>query len=498
MNSPVQQTFAAVDLGSNSFHMIVANYNDQRLQVIDKLKDMVRLASGLDEDNKLSGDIMERAITCLEKFGQRLRDIPRLNVRAVGTNTLRKARNSKDFLRHAQQALGQPIDIISGQEEARLVFLGVTHSIYNQNDKCLVIDIGGGSTEVIIGRGFEPIYMESLYMGCANITQRFFNDGTINRKKMNRAILFARQELESISTRYKKLGWQRAIGSSGTNISIHEIIKQQGWSDDGISQDALQKLNDALINIGDISQFNFDGLSEQRRPIFIGGVAILCALFEALEIEKMQISDGALREGLLHDLIGRAQDQDIRDKTIQDFMQRYTVDTEHARNVSTTATTLFAKLQKAWGLNKTQDLKLLQRAAQVHEIGVSIAHAQHHRHSAYLLSNSDMPGFSTQEQSDLAILVRVHRRKFPIDEVKKLNMDDTIRIQRLCIILRLAVLLNRSRLYTALPDIKIHAVDDVLNMNFPKDWLNNHPLTVADLETETDYLKVIGVNLRYQ
>lgn len=477
--------------------MIVANYSEERLQVIDKLKDMVKLASGLDCHNNLTQASMDAAIDSLEKFGQRLRDIPRINVRAVGTNTLRKARNGQLFLDRAYQVLGHPIEIISGQEEARLVFLGVTHSIYNKEDKRLVIDIGGGSTEIIIGRGFEPYYMESLYMGCANINQRFFADGEVTAKKMKRAILFAQQELEAIGATYKKVGWDSVIGSSGTNITINEILKRQSWSDHGISRSGLWKLKDALIALGSWENFTFDGLSELRRPIFASGVAVLCAIFEALEIERMEISDGALREGLLHDLIGRIHDRDIRDQTITDFMQRYAVDTEHAENVKTTATKLFTEIGNSWGLDTTRDLKLLQWAAQVHEIGISIAHAQHHRHSAYLLSNSDMPGFSNQEQFDLAILVRSHRRKFPDEELRKIDNRETVRLRRLCIILRLAVLLNRSRLYTSLPDIHVETHDNQLQLGFPKDWFDNQPLTQADLETEREYLKTIGFELNY-
>lgn len=497
MNYIPDESFAAVDLGSNSFHMIVANYSEDRLQVIDRLKEMVRLASGLDNNNCLTDESMERAINCLERLGQRIKEIPRVNVRAVGTNTLRKARNGEEFLARAHTALGHPIEIISGREEARLIFLGIGHTTYNEEEKRLAIDIGGGSTEVIIGRCFQPYYMESLYMGCVNISQRFFHDGEVTGKRMKKAILFARQELETVQATYKKAGWDSAIGSSGTIHTINDIIKAQGWSDANISKSALWDLKDALITLGNTDKFQYPELSDGRRPVFIGGVAILCAVFEALEIKSMQVSDGALREGLLHDLIGRIHHEDIRDKTIDEFMQGYKVDIDQSERVTQTVEILFDAVQKKWQLNVNTDLKLLRWAARMHEVGMSIAHAQHHYHSAYLLSNSDMPGFSHQEQLDLSMLVRAHRRKFPAEEIRKFKEKETTRIRRLCVLLRIAVLLNRSRSYTSLPNITVNAGENDLELIFPKNWLDSYPLTQADITTEAELLQVIDFELRY-
>lgn len=491
------ESYAAVDLGSNSFHMIVANYNNNRLQVIDRLKEMVRLASGLDNNNYLTDESIEKAIKCLQRFGQRIREIPRTNVRIVGTNTLRKARNGNILLARAYEALGHPIDIISGREEARLIYQGVSHSIYNKHDKRLVIDIGGGSTELILGQGFEPHKMESLYMGCVSVSQHYFTEGEITAKKMRNATLFARQELESLEALYKKSGWDSVIGSSGSILSINDVVNSQGWSDGGITMSSLNEVKQTLISIGNVAAINFEGLSEDRRPVFAGGVAILSAVFEALKIKQISVSEGALREGLLHDMIGRLLDEDIRDKTIKELAQRYSVDIEQAVRIKDSVTQIFNKVNDTWGLAKKPDLKILKWAALIHEIGMSIAHAQYHHHGAYLISHSDLPGFSNQEQNKLSLLIRSHRRKFPGDELLSIPEQDRGKVSHLCITLRLAVLMNRSRFCTSLPKIVITAKSNELKLVFPDNWLQDHPLTQADLETEAEYLQEIGFKLLF-
>jgi exopolyphosphatase/guanosine-5'-triphosphate,3'-diphosphate pyrophosphatase len=490
------ESFAAVDLGSNSFHMIVANYSDGRLQVIDRLKDMVRLASGLDTRHNLNQESMERAIQCLERFGQRISEIPRTNVRAVGTNALRQARNGRSFLADARKALGHPIEIIAGREEARLIFLGVAHTIYHETEKRLVVDIGGGSTELILGAGFHPTHLESLYMGCVSTSERFFADGEISAKRMRRALLFARQELEGVEATYRKVGWDAAIGASGTIIAISDSITECGWGKGVITPEDLEKLRERLVAAGDVSALGLASISERRRPVFAGGVAILSAAFEALKIERMTVSDGALREGLLYDLIGRAHDRDVRNKTMADLAERYGADTEQAKRVRTTATDLFRQVRKAWGMDARLDGTLLKWAAEVHEIGLSIAHAQYHRHAAYLLANSDLPGFSREDQFNLATLVRLHRRRLPLEELQQLPDHDRPRLFRLCVLLRLAVLLNRSR-SAALPEIGATAADAVLVLAFPRGWLDDHPLTQTDLESEREFLAAAKFELKF-
>lgn len=491
----MDESYAAIDLGSNSFHMIVANLIDGQLQVIDRMKEMVRLAAGLNDRQELSKESMQQALECLQRFGQRIRQVPHLNVRAVGTNTLRQARNGAEFLTKAHAALGHPIEIIAGREEARLIYSGVAHSLYDETHKRLVIDIGGGSTELIIGRGFDTFYTESLYMGCVNVGQRFFADGKIKAKRMRKAILFAMQELESLESAYKKMGWDYALGSSGTIISIGEVLRAQGWCSTGITAAGLAHLMESLIAIGDSAAIDFTGLSDRRKPVFASGVAILAGIFEALKLDKMDISEGALREGLLYDLIGRVHDEDIRDKTVLAVAQRYGVDMEQAQRIKETAENFFIQVSDDWKLDRKADLKLLSWGALIHEIGLSVAHNQYHRHGAYLTANSDLAGFSHQEQMKLAMLVRSHRRKFPQEEFEPIPPVMRVALVRLCILLRLAVVLHRSRSNVSLPDIHINVNDNNVILHFPPGWLDQHPLTLVDLSTEQIFLQIADFKL---
>ncbi|MCP5243901.1 MAG: exopolyphosphatase [Burkholderiales bacterium] len=499
MKPQQDEPYAAIDLGSNSFHMIVANYSDGRLQIIDRIKEMVRLASGLDETDELSEDSIQRALACLQRFGERIKEIPQANIRAVGTNTVRQARNGGYFLSLADSALGHPIEIIAGQEEARLIYQGVAHTTYDEINKRLVIDIGGGSTELIIGQGFDIFSMDSLYMGCVNMSKRFFDDGKIKTKKINKTILYARQELESIEAAYKKIGWDLALGSSGTITTIRDVVQAKKWCETGITAAALSKLIDALIDFGDSNAIEFEGLSEHRKPVFASGVAVLAGIFEGLGLEKINVSNGALREGLLYDLIGRMHNEDIRDKTVTDVSQRYGVDKDQANRVRETAEKLFHQVNTDWSLHDEKEaLKLLQWGALIHEIGLSIAHAQYHHHGGYLVTYSDLAGFSRQEQIKLAKLVRSHRRKFPLNEFEAISGHAKQSVIRLSILLRLATVLHRSRSNNSLPDIRIEVDKNAIHLFFPPQWLFEHPLTLADLKTEQNYLQTAGFTLDFQ
>lgn len=491
------ETFAAVDLGSNSFHMIVANLVDGRALVVDRIKEMVRLAGGLDENRQLTQESMVRALSCLEKFGQRINTIPPSNIRAVGTNTLRQARNGVEFLALANAALGHKIEIISGREEARLIYLGVANTIFNDKDKRLIVDIGGGSTELIIGRGFDANITESLFMGCVSISQRFFKGGEITAKRMRKARIASLQELENVQELYRTQGWDKVIGTSGTIRSIQNVVSNQGWSDTTISAESLSRLKDALISKGHIEKIAFEGLSSNRIPVFVGGVVVLSAVFEALDIDSMEYSEGALREGLLHDQIGRLHDSDVRDKTVSRFMNRYSVDAEHADRVEKITRYIFKNTKADWPLDKKEDLKMLEWAARLHEIGLAIAHSQYHKHGAYLLSNSDMPGFSRQEQTLLSLLVRFHRRKIELNSFEQVTDDVKGKLLKLIIILRLAVALNRSRNTIKIPEIDIHIQGKSIELVFLGDWLEKHPLTGADLEIETNYLSSADYELSF-
>lgn len=488
--------YAAIDLGSNSFHMVVANYVDGRAIVVDRLKDMVRLAGGLDKKNNLSEESIEKAIICLEKFGQRIKAIPRTNIRAVGTNTLRQARNGTQFLNRANKALGHHIEIISGREEARLIYLGVANTLYNDSDYRLVVDIGGGSTELIIGKGYQVDIAESLFMGCVSITKHFFSSGKITEKAMAKARIAALQEIQNIVNLYCTHGWTTVIGTSGTIKSILNVCNEQGWCDSTITPNAINKLKKALLRFSLIEKIQFDSLPDDRQPVFVGGVIVLSAIFEALNIDEMNYSDGALREGLLHEQIGRLHDQDIREQTINRLAKRYSVNLDQAERLEKTAKKLYMVLQPHWQHKDQNDEKLLCWAARLHEVGLAIAHSQYHKHGEYLLSNADMPGFSKQEQKALSILVRSHRRKFPSETYNEIS-DEVIKnkLIQLSIVLRLAVVLNRGHQFVDDAITLIMAKDNIVELTFKKKWLIDNPLTEADLVSEANYISTINYRL---
>ncbi len=491
------QTIAAVDLGSNSFHMIVAETSAAGLQVIDRLRETVRLAAGLGPDRRLTEAAMETALQSLERFGQRLREIPRGKVRAVGTNTLRQARNAREFAARAREALGHPVDIVAGREEARLIYLGVAHSVFADDARRLVVDIGGGSTELIIGQGLTPLATESLFMGCVGMSEAHFGDGVITAKRMRRAVLAARQELESIEIPYRDIGWESPIGGSGTILAVAELLERHGWCKQGITAKGLNRVRKATLAAGRVGRLPTLGLSPERAPVFAGGLAILLAVFEAFGLEHMSTSPGALREGLLYDLLGRIHDHDIRDTTVAELVARYGMDRGQADRVAETARACLAQLAGGWQLDARADGTLLGWAAALHEIGLAIAHNQYHKHGAYLLKHLDMPGFSREDQMLLAALVRGHRRKLPVTVFNELGGERELRAFRLAVILRLAALLHRSRSVTPSLDYRLLAGDSWLAVSFPPGWLAEHPLTEADLAQEATYLAAAGFELRY-
>lgn len=495
-NKPDSTRFlVAVDLGSNSFHMLVSRLKDNHLQVVDRLREMVRLGAGLDENNLLSEEAQTRALECLQRFAQRLHDIPEENIRIVGTNTLRIASNAANFMRQAKDILGHPIDIISGMEEARLIYLGVAHSLAEKGERRLVVDIGGGSTEAIIGETFEPIRMESLRMGCVSMTKRFFADGKIKSDNLRRAGIAAGIELETITEPYRELGWEQNVGASGTVRAIQKVVMEEGWSTSGITRQSLAQLKTALLDATHIDKVKLKGLSEDRRPVFVGGYTVLQAIFDAFDIEVMQVSDGAVREGVTYELYGRIQQDDVQLHTVQQLSKRYGIGEEHAEHVEKTAMTLYEQVSGKWQRKCDDYLYLLGYAAQLHEIGLAIAHDGYHKHGAYLASNSDLPGFSYQEQQFLAVLIRTHRRKLSAELFDILAEDQIKPAILLSVLLRLSVNLQRSRTHQALPDIRLVTNKSELSMTFPENWLEQHALTAADLEQESVYLEDIGFKL---
>jgi len=477
--------------------MVVARHVDGRLIVEDRLRETVRLAAGLQDDGYLTPASMERALQCLERFGQRLRAIRADRVRVVGTNTLRRAHGKKVFLARARRCLGQPIEIISGIEEARLIYLGVGHSLSQRRGRRLVVDIGGGSTELIIGRGFVPQAMESLYLGCVSMSQEFFPGGRFSRKRMQRAQVAAGIELESIVRRYRRLGWDHAVGSSGSFRAILETIREISPGSVTITHGGLEALIARLDAAGVVHKAGLASISPERAPVFAGGLAIAAAVFESLRIKSMQVADGALREGILHDLIGRRTRHDVRETTVVAMQRRYSVDVVQARQVERTAIALNAQLATARMPQGSDEPTIIGWAARLHEIGLDVSHAQYHRHGAYLLEYSDMPGFAREEQKLLALLVGAHRRRLHLERVGELVPPWNRSAPRLIAVLRLAVLLHRSRGRRRPPQMKLRQRGRNLTLTFPAGWLRRHPLTCADLEQEADYLRALRLNLRW-
>ncbi len=490
------EVVAAVDLGSNSFHLIVARLHNGEVRVVDRLREMVRLGGGFDKQRRITPEAEQRALACLTRFGERLSGLPAECVRAVGTNTLRSAHDSGPLIEAMEQALGHPISIVSGVEEARLIYLGVAHSLAADGRRRLVMDIGGGSTELILGRGFKTRYMQSMYMGCVSMTQARFADGKITRKAVKRALLDVQMELEPVVAKFRKLGWDRPIGASGTIRAVDRVIRAVGWSKGGITLAALQQLKDNLLEIGQVEKLNqLPGLSEERVPVFAGGLMVLLGTFEALGIERMEVADGALREGLLYELVGRIRDEDIRSRSIEELALRYRLDIEHAARVKKEALNLLLQVSDSWELQDKAWRQLLGWAAQIYEIGLSIAHSQYHKHGAYIAEYSDLAGFSREEQKLLATLIRAHRRKFPVAVFRELPKSRRRPVQRLAVLLRLAVLFHRSRTGDAIPKVKLKIKKDLLQLRFPEEWLEQHPLTRSDLEQEAAYLAAADIKL---
>ncbi len=490
------EVVAGVDLGSNSFHLMVARAEDDgRIHVLDRLRDPVRLAAGLDAQGVLSREAAERGVAALERFGERLRDMPSRAVRAVGTNTLRKARNGAEVEEAFSEALGHPVEVISGREEARLIYGGVTHMTPEIGGRLLVLDIGGGSTECIIGQGYEPLVLDSLYMGCVETTQRFFGDGKLTSDAFRQARLAAGLELASIVARYQEIGWDRVLGSSGTILAVCEVLREQGWADGTITAGALEKLEGLLVDTRRTAKLDLAGLEADRAPVFAGGVAILSAAFRFLGIEEMAPAGGALREGLIYELLGRVSAGDPRDRTIDSLAVRYKVDRSHAERVAETATELFTQANVQWEHDAETGLRLLRQAAAVHEIGLSIAFAGFQKHGAYILAHADMPGFSLDEQQMLARIVGAHRRKLSKPLFEALPRDRRLLALHLTLLLRLAVRLHHSRSSEALPELHLRAQKSKLLLETPAGWLDARPLTQADLEEEADLLDRAGLSL---
>jgi exopolyphosphatase/guanosine-5'-triphosphate,3'-diphosphate pyrophosphatase len=476
--------------------MVVARYTHGQLVILDRLREMVRLGAGLEADGRLNKDVAASALACLERFGQRLRDMRPDSVRVVGTNALRRARRKEAFVERAREALGHPIEIVSGIEEARLIYSGVAHTMSAGAGRRLVCDIGGGSTEIIIGEGLEPLELESLQIGCVRLSEEFFADGRLSQKRMQRARVAARQAIEPYQAAFRRRGFDEAVGSSGTVRAIGDTIRELDPAAVDIGADGLERIIYELGRLEHIRDLKLNAITDDRKLSFAGGVAILSEVFEQLGIESMRVADGAMREGLLYDLLGRYTDEDARERTVRSMQERYHVDHAQAERVEATAVGFLSQVEEAWSLADPAIELLLRWAARLHEIGLDVAHSGYHRHGAYLLANADMAGFPREEQKLLAIMVGSHRRKPAIEEAGELAAPWDKRAPAMTLLLRVAVLLHRGRSTVALPELKLTARADALEIRFPPGWLDDHPLTVADLQVEIENLKGVGFRLR--
>ena len=481
-------TLGAVDLGSNSFHLAIGRVVDDQVYPLDSLKETVRLASGLTPDKQLDADAQERAIAALKRFSERLAGMPREAVRVVGTNALRVAKNSGPFLRRAEATLGFPIEVIPGREEARLIYLGVVHSLPMSAHNRLVVDIGGGSTEFIIGNKMKAKATESLYMGCVSYTARFFGDGRVDKKSLKQAELAAREQVQSIAARYEKEGWKEAVGSSGTARSIADILLKNGQADRGISAAGLAWLREQLLAAGELRKLALLGLREDRIPVVAGGLAIMSGVFDELGLETMTVAEGALRDGVLWDLLGRVHHRDIREVTVEQFVRRYHVDLAQTHRVEALAQALRRNLDDG-GADLAGVAEFLAWAVKLHEIGMSIAQSGYHKHSAYILAYADMPGFSRQDQGWLSNLVLAQRGKL---SKMRAAFEDDPRLAALALCLRLAVIFHRGRRTLRLPKLSVSRRGKGFGLEIEGKWLAEHTLVALALEAEREQWNSAG------
>jgi exopolyphosphatase/guanosine-5'-triphosphate,3'-diphosphate pyrophosphatase len=473
---------------------VVKTPSGTQLRPIDTLRESVRLAAGLTDNKLLGNDAYQRGITAIRRFGERIRGFDPANVRAVATNTLRVAKNAPNFIREAEEALGFPIEVIAGVEEARLIYIGAAHEVPAVHGNRLVVDIGGGSTELIIGKAYEPKLMESLYIGCVSHSLRFFPKGNIDSHAFKEAELAARREIQVISGAYLKYGWKQVIGSSGTARALAELIAENNFNGqpDGltnglITRDGLRAMKKHLLKYEHINQVELQGLKDDRRSVWPGGLAIMIAVFDELGIESMEVTDAALRIGVLYDLLGRSQHEDMRFVTVEQFMQRYAVDREQAKRVGSLAAEFLAQLPKPDEESRADNIALLQWAANLHEIGLSISHNGYHKHSAYIAGNADMPGFSKNDQARLAALLIGHTGK-----LGKLANNASFSDWRMIFCIRLAQVLCRGRSDINLPRVKVSEHNGAYLVSLSNEWAKEHPLTEFSLQKEAAEWERIG------
>lgn len=486
-------TLAAVDLGSNSFHLQISRVVDSQLYPLDALKETVRLGAGVTADKSIDPETAARALAALKLFAERLRGLPNDAVRVVGTNALRVAKNANAFVKEAEAALGYPIEIIAGREEARLIYIGVANSLPPSNNQRLVVDIGGGSTEFIVGHRLKPKLVESLYMGCVTFSERYFPGGVMDRRAFRDAQMAARKEIEQIAARFHKEGWKEAYGSSGTAKALGIIFAENGITTEGISLRGLEWLRDKAVKAGSFKSLDLPGVKSDRLPVLPGGLAIMLTIFEELQLRHMAVADTALRDGVLQDLLGRTHHDDIRDATVEAMSKRYHVDQTQAARVKQLALSLFERIDESPDAEVAfQRRQEMAWACRLHEIGIDIAQAGFHKHSAYVIAYADMPGFSKREQASLAKLVLAQRGKLG-KVAADLPRGSTFAAKVLCI--RMAVLLSRSRRNVDFKRFGLSKINQDFRLSVDAAWLDANSLTDYELHQEAQEWASEGMKL---
>ncbi|MFV2028790.1 exopolyphosphatase [Neisseria sp. S1] len=499
MNNP--NILASVDLGSNSFRLQICENHNGQLKVIDSFKQMVRFAAGLDEHKNLDRDSQERALLCLARFGERLKNFRPDQVRVVATNTFRVAKNIDQFIPRAEAALGFPIEVIAGREEARLIYTGVVHTLPPKGERMLVIDIGGGSTEFVIGSDLQPTNTESLPLGCVTYSIRFFSGNKITQKDFQAAISAAQNEIQRISKSLKRTGWDFAVGTSGSAKAIRDVIAAEYGEDEEITYKGMQQIAERIVAAGNTKKAKFAGLKPDRIEVFAGGLAVMMAAFEELKIQKMIVTEAALRDGVFYDLIGRQLNEDMRNQTTEQFQKRYHVSPNQAARVAEAAQMFMESICHAYN-TPVQELAYWQQyvrwAGLLHEIGIDIAHTGYHKHSSYILENADMPGFSRKEQHILSLLVLGHRG----DLRKMTDLVGDNQIMWFAILsLRLAALFCRARLPLELPpftQLRLQEDGKGFLLRISQSWLDEHPLVTGALDYESEQWRKINMPFAVQ
>ena len=476
--------YAAIDLGSNSFHMLVVREVAGSIQTLTRIKRKVRLAAGLSSDNILSAEAMERGWQCLRLFAERLQDIPQPQIRVVATATLRLAVNAQDFLDKAQEILGCPVQVIRGEEEARLIYQGVAHTT-GGDDRRLVVDIGGASTELVTGKGAQTTSLFSLSMGCVTWLERFFTDRNLARENFDEAEKAARDVLRPVADELRMHGWKVCVGASGTVQALQEIMMAQGM-DERITLAKLQQLKQRAIQCGRLEELEIEGLTLERALVFPSGLAILIAIFTELNIQCMTLAGGALREGLVYGMLHLAVDEDIRSRTLRNVQRRFIVDTEQAARVSQLASHFADQVESQWDIEPLSR-ELLLSACHLHEIGLSVDFKQAPAHAAYLVRNLDLPGFTPAQKKLLATLLLNQTNAIDLSSLHQQNAVPPRVAEHLCRLLRLAIIFANRRRDDLLPQITITANEETLTLKLPAGWLEHHPLGKEIVDQECQW-----------